>query len=256
MDDNLDTNANQDGGDVSGDGQAWLSSVPENLRSNDAFKGIEKSSDAWQQFVDLTGSSKTAVQIPGENATDEDRSAFYNSLGRPETADKYTLSKPENLPEGLTYDENVAEAFKGIFHGVGLSDSQASDIWGKYHEIAAQGYEAEQKAEKESFDTAVNALKDEWPGDKFKVNTELATRAFTKVFEDEAKQAEATAFIEDTKINGTALGNHPMFLKIFQQIGSIIGDDSLNHGRDNSMNGGDSEEAKAQKRFPNTKFKK
>lgn len=254
MNDNLETNPNDGGGD-GGTGQAWLSSVPENLRTHEAFKGIESSSDAWQQFTDLKVSSKTALQIPGENATDEDKSSFLNALGRPEAADGYTLTKPENLPEGMPYDENVSEAFKGIFHEIGLSDAQAGKLWGKYHEIAANGFGTSQKAEKEALDTSVNSLKDEWTGDQYKVNSELAHRAFTGIFKDEAKQSEAKSFIEDTKINGLALGNHPMFLKIFQQIGSVMSDDSLNHGGDNSLNGGLSDEQEAQKRFPNTKFK-
>lgn len=255
MNDNLETNPDGGGGDNTGSEQAWLSSVPENLRTNEAFKGVETSSDAWQQFVDMKVSSKTALQIPGENATDEDRSAFMNALGRPETADKYTFTKPEGLPEGLQYDDTVTEAFKSMFHEVGLSDANAGKLWEKYHEIAAQGHESEQKFEKEAMDTAVNQLKDEWSGDKFKVNTELAKRVFTNIFEDEAKQTEAKAFIQDTKINGLSLGDHPMFLKIFQQIGSVISDDVLNSGGGEGGEGGMSEEDKAKKRFPNTKFK-
>jgi len=254
MTENIDTNADLDGGN-DGNGAAWLSSVPENLRTNEAFKGIEKSSDAWQQFVDMKVNSETALQIPGDDATDEDRSAFMNKLGRPETAEEYTIAKPENLPNDVQYDENVEKVFKGVFHDVGLSDQNANKLWGKYHEMVAQGHEATQKAEKEAYDTAVNSLKDEWTGDKFKVNTEVAHRAFSGIFDDEGKNAEAKKFIEDTKVNGLPLGNHPMFLKVFQQIGSIIGDDKINQGRGNGLESGASDEDKAKKRFPNTKFK-
>jgi hypothetical protein len=254
MNDVIDTNAGSDGGDGSGAGAAWLSSVPENLRTNEAFKGIEKSSDAWQQFVDMKVKSKDALYIPGETATDAEKSAFYSKLGRPKTAEDYTITQPANYP--IEYDKNTESVFRSAFYEAGLSDESANKLWGKYHELVAQGHETSQKAEKEAHDAAVNALKDEWTGDKFKVNTEIASRAFSGIFDDAAKQGEAKKFIEETKVNGLPLGNHPMFLKVFHQIGSIIGDDKINHGRDGSLESGMSDEERAQKRFPNTKFKK
>lgn len=250
MNENLETNANLDGGE-GGNEAAWLSSVPENLRGNEAFKGIEKSSDAWQQFVDMKVNSETAVQIPGESATDEDRAAFLNKLGRPENAVDYTITKPDSLPEDMPYDDKMADVFKGVFHEIGLSDVAANQLWGKFYEIAAQGH----KADQEKTNDAVNSLKDEWAGEKFKVNTEVAHRAFAKTFEDEKQQAEATEFIESAKIDGVPLGNHPMFLKIFAQIGSVIGDDSANAGRGDGIESGLTDEDAAKKRFPNTDFK-
>ena len=248
------TEGNEHGGENTGSGAAWSSSVPENLRDNEAFKGIEKSSDAWQQFVDMKGRMESSVQIPGENATDEDRAAFYTKLGRPETADKYTITKPDTLPEGVQYSEDTEAIFKTAFHEVGLSDQAAQKLWGKYHEVVAQGYETQQKAEQAAHEAAINELKNDWTGDNFKVNTEIAHRAFTGIFKDETKQEEAKKFIEETKINGLPLGDHPMFLKMFHKIGSVIGDDTINHGR-GGLDSGMTDEEKAKLRFPNTKFK-
>ena len=254
MNDVLETGATGEGGEQTGSEQAWLTSVPESLRTNEAFKGIENASDAWQQFVDMKADSENTLRIPGEDSTDEDRAAFMNKLGRPETAEEYTIAKPEGLPEGVPYDENLETAFKGIFHENGIPDTAANALWGKYHEMVAEGHKQQQATEKEAYDTAVNSLKDEWTGDNFKVNTEIAFRAFSGVFEDAKQQEAATEFIKDTKINGLPIGDNPMFLKIFHQIGSIIGDDKLNQGRGDGFTSGLSDEDAAKKRFPNTKF--
>ena len=250
-----DAGTQNDGGQGNVTFQPWMDSLPDAHKQNESFTQFKEPSEAWDKFDSFLKAEGNTVVIPGDEASDEDRSTFLNKLGRPETADKYTFTKPEGLPEGLQYDDTVTEAFKSMFHDVGLSDANAGKLWEKYHEIAAQGHESEQKLEQEAMDTAVNQLKDEWSGDKFKVNTELAKRVFTNIFEDEAKQTEAKAFIQDTKINGLSLGDHPMFLKIFQQIGSVISDDVLNSGGGEGGEGGMSEEDKAKKRFPNTKFK-
>lgn len=244
----------ENGGSDNGESAAWLSSVPENLRDNDAFKGIESASDVYQQFVDLKGSAENMVTIPGQDASDEDRAAFFNRIGRPESAEKYTITKPENLPEDIPYDDATADHFKGVFHQIGLSNDQAGKIWNEYHEMVVKAHEMESNAEREATDAALNSLKDEWTGDKYKENTELAHRAFTQLFENEDQAKEAKAFLEDSKVGGVSLGNHPMFLKIFHQLASSIADDRLNTGRGDGINGESSEEERAKKRFPNTKF--
>ena len=255
MNDQLsDTTVDQGTQNVDGSDLGWRSALPDNLKNHEFVKDYAKPGDAIQDFVNLKTEAATMLKVPGDDATDEDRSAFYGKLGRPETAEEYTIAKPENLPDGVEYDENVETVFKGVFHEIGLSDQNANALWGKYHEMVTQGHEMEQKAEKEALDTAINSLKDEWTGDKFKVNTEVAHRAFSGVFEDAEKQSEAKTFIEETKINGLPLGSHPMFLKVFQKIGSIIGDDKINQGRDDSINAVSSDEERARKRFPNIDF--
>jgi len=256
MNDQL-SEAGADQGEQNNNGSdlGWRAALPDDLKNHDFVKDYAKPGDAIQAFVDLKTETSKMLRIPDEKSTDEERSAFLNALGRPQTAEEYNLAKPEGLPEDVPYDENISETFKGIFHEIGLSNSQAETIWGKYHDFIKSGYETSKKAEQEALDGAINSLKDEWTGDKFKENTELAHRAFTGIFEDKTKQEEAKTFIEETKINGLSLGDHPMFLKIFQQIGSVISDDRLNSGRGDGIQSGLSEEEQAKKRFPNTKFK-
>lgn len=239
-----------EGGEGGSGGSGWLSSVPENLRSHEAFKGIEKASDAWQEFVDLKVSSKGAIHIPGENATDEERNAYYKAIGRPDSADQYDLPDPQ-IPDGMEYNPEVKTVFQSVFYELDLPGQVAQKLWNKYNEAAIEGYNLQQKTEKEATEKAINELKDLWKGDTFKTNTELAKRTFLKQFEGDE---EAVKFIEETKINGLALGNHPIFLKVFHKLGSLISDDSAAGGR-GGEGGQVSDEEKAKQRFPNTKWR-
>lgn len=241
----LEAGANGEGGENNGGEKGWLSSIPENLREHEAFQGKENLSSVFKDYADLTVKSKDLLAIPGEDATDEDRAAFYAKLGRPEAAEQYELKTPEGLQEGL-HDEAVENAFKQLAFESGLSGDQASKLHGWYWNLVKSGQEQSQQATEK----AIDSLKDEWKGDAFKENTELAVRAFKQFGGDEAQK-----FIEETRVGGVSLGDHPMFLKIFAEIGKKIGDDTMGGDRSGSLDGVGSDEQVAKSRFPNTKFK-
>lgn len=248
----------------------WLAQLPDDLKANEILTshatlgdfanahiatvgrvseldGKVKESDG--KVTDLTKRLENALFVPGEKATDAERASFYAKLGRPETADKYSITKPADLPEGIQYSPEVETAFKQIAHESGLSDGQAGKLYGWYYGLVKAGYAQQAKAEKEATDAAVNALKDEWKGDSFKTNTELAARAFKKFG---GETPEIAKFIEETKVNGLPLGNHPMFLKVFAAIGKVISEDSMNAGDRRGAGGETSDEEKAKARFPAT----
>ncbi|MDA3834409.1 MAG: hypothetical protein PF495_13575, partial [Spirochaetales bacterium] len=231
----------------------WRSALPDNLKNHDDVKDFTKPGDAIQAFVDLKKEAGSMLKVPGDDATDDERSTFLNKLGRPENPDAYTLNKPEGLPEGV-YSEDTEKVFRTIFHEAGLNDDAAQKLWGKYHEMATEGQKVQVQKEKEANDKAINDLKDVWTGDKFDQNVETAHRAFSGLFENAEDQEAAKAFLAETKVGNLEIGNHPMFLKLFHRVGSIVGDDSMNFGRDGGDGSGMSDEDAAKKRFPNTKF--
>ena len=155
----------------------------------------------------------------------------------------------------MPYSEDTEKVFRNVFHEVGLNDSSAKKLWDKYHEMAVEGHKMQAQAEKEAGEKAINDLKDVWTGDKFKQNVELAHRAFSGLFESKEDQEAAKAFLSEAKVGNLEIGNHPMFLRLFHRVGSIVGDDSINFGREGSNDGGISDEEVARRRFPNTKFK-
>jgi len=247
---NLTPEGNDDQNDGGSKAPAWTAQLDKDLQGNERLTQFKTIGEMGKTFLELEGKSKNALFVPGEKATDEERAEFYAKLGRPESADKYSYTRPADLPDEIPYNAEVEAAYKQLFFKVGLSDAQAKEITETHLNLAKQGLEIQQKAEKEATEKAVNTLKDEWKGDAYKENSELAVRAFREL----GGGAEAKAFIENTKVDGIALGNHPMFLKIFANIGKKISDDSINSGRDGHK-GEMSEEDKAKARFPNTKFK-
>ena len=250
----LDGGATEDAGEKNVEFQPWMDSLPDAHKKNESFAQFKEPSDAWNKFDSFLKAEGNTLVIPGEGATDEDRSAFLNKLGRPGTPEEYQLTKPENMPESLQYSEDTEKVFRSVFHEAGLNDTSAQKLWGKYHEMAIEGQKVQDQAVKEAGEKAINDLKDVWVGDKFNQNVEIAHRAFKGLFESPEDQAAATAFLADTKVGNLEIGNHPMFLKLFHRVGSIIGDDRMNFGNDIGKGTGESEEEQARKMFPNTKF--
>lgn len=250
----------------------WLSQLPDDLKANETFTSYAtlgdfakahigtlgkvaeldgKVKDSDGKATDLTKRLENAVFMPGEKATDEERAAFYTKLGRPENAEKYTISKPTDLPEAIEYPVEVEAAFKEFAFKNGWSDVQAQGAYSWYWGLVKNGYAVREQQIAQATEAAVNKLKDEWKGDAFKVNSELATRAFKKFGGD---SAEVTKFIADAKVDGVTLGNHPTFLKVFAAIGKAISDSSLGDGGRDGGGTELSDEEKAKSRFPNTKF--
>lgn len=245
------TNAggNEGGGEGAVETPAWMNSMPDAYKQNEDFAKFGEAADAYAKFDELLKADGDALKIPGEDATDEDKNAFAQKLGRPETAEGYEIGKPDDLPEGVEYNEELEAAFRDTAFNLGMPKSQAEAIYSWYNSIVAKSENDRMIADQAALDKSVNELKDEWKGDAFKVNVELAHRVFTKFVGEEAQ-----AFIDEARVDGVTLGNHPMFLKAFHGISKVMANDALDSGRD-SGNGMLSDEAKAQKRFPNTKFK-
>ena len=249
MEDNDGGASGNAGGSGTVDFPGWMASLPDAHKTNESFAQFKEAPQVWDKFDSLLKAEGTAITIPDEKATDEQKAAFYTKLGRPEAADKYSITKPADLPEGIPYAPEVETAFKDFAFKNGIPDAQAKEIYSWYWGLVKNGYAAQEQATQQANEAAVNKLKDEWKGDAFKVNTELATRAFKKFGGD---SDEVSKFINESKVDGVPLGNHPMFLKVFASIGQAISDSSLGEGGRGGGTGELSDEDKAKARFPNT----
>lgn len=137
----------------------------------------------------LLGSS---IRIPGEKATDEERNAFLNKLGRPAEAKDYSFEPPKDLPEDLPYDGERATEFKGVAHQLGLTDKQAKGLhdWFASQTVkdfnSAKSGGAEKQLATAKEETA--KLVKEWgplDGDQMRTNLAFADKVLREVGGDE-----------------------------------------------------------------------
>ena len=228
------TNANQDNnpGGASGDNNqtappAWMAQLPVDLKDQKSLTKFKTIGDLGKSYMELERKSSNSIQMPGENATDDELSRYYGQLGRPETADRYTLQAP-NLPEGMSFDKTLETDFKTQAFTSGLNESQAKKIYDWLMGKQTESYASLVTARKEALSQAENNLKADW-GEKYSENMALMGRGL-KTFADDQ-------FISFVKKSG--LGNNADFAKIFAKIGKAISDDALITGADNGTDDND-----------------
>ena len=129
----------------------------------------------------------SAIRIPGKDAPQEEKDAYLNKLGRPESADKYELTVPKDMPEGLPYDGEFAKAAAAKAHALGLTQEQFAGLHDLFVQTQVEGFKGltaqQEAAMTERATKAGEALEKLWgplDGATAKANLELADQVFTQ----------------------------------------------------------------------------
>lgn len=198
-----------------------LSYLPESYRENPAFNKY-KSQDEFFKGVEnlqkLVGQKQivNGIQVPGENATPDEMNAFYSSLGRPESAEKYEFSKDIQLHEGLDL-ATEAKGISEIAFNLGLNKTQADGLMKAYAQMRNDLFQESETKVKETFDKAlVTAF-----GTDFKESLALAKRG-----------AKALGIAD--KLDQEGISSNPLVLKLCAELGKFTGEDSFENGKGDS----------------------
>lgn len=208
------------GGAPGGNMPEWLASLPEELRTDPSLvthKDIASVVKSYIHAQSLVG--RKGIIPPGENATPEQLSQFYEALGRPKTKDEYTL-EAAGLPEGMTISPAMTEGFKAKAHEMGLTAKQAKDLFSWYSTQVGDGVRQTQ-AQKEEAPRKFEAFLAE----KFGLNNS----------QQALQQAGGVlrAFSDDDIMAGikeSGLENSPWFFKLMHNISGKFSEGSLREG--------------------------
>lgn len=89
-----------------------------------------RAEDLGRSYINLeklVGRDK--VPIPTSDDDEEGWHRWYAASGRPEAPDKYDLKRPDKLPDGLDYDEDLEKDFRTWAHSNGLNKRQANNFY-------------------------------------------------------------------------------------------------------------------------------
>ena len=190
--------------------QARVAKDPKELES--LPKGL---SELYASYATLKASSVGAVKRPDKDAPKEAWDQFYQGLGRPESAEGYTLEKPQ-IPSGMRYDEAQEKWFRGVAYNLGMTQEQAKTFFDEYNKVQVAGVQRAIEAKKAQAAEALGKLKAEW-GDSFPDKWEGIRQAYTQFIPDGANGALFR------KIQAYGLDNDPDFLRMFRNIYEKIG---------------------------------
>lgn len=201
----------------------WNQALPEDIRNDPSMKDFKPNADGFVNLAKTHINSqkligKNRIALPGQNATPEEKAAFYNSIGRPQTPDDYKITLPETL-KNVTPDEEGLKQWKGFLHEQGLTNEQANNLIAKYYEDTDGALTARQAQIEAQQAEGINKLKDEW-GDNFDQNSAIAAGVVRKFGGEELQKY----------MDESGMGNNPALIGLFHNIGRAMLDDNAAGG--------------------------
>jgi hypothetical protein len=132
--------------------------------------------------------------------------------GAPATPEEYGITKPADLPEGATWNDELAKSLGAILHKFNVPKAAVPEL------LALQAATTQQAAQvfKASKEEGIAALKKEY-GDKYPEAEASVVRLVGQIFKE---PAELELF------NKSGLGNDPRFLSVMMRLAPLAEADS------------------------------
>lgn len=194
----------------------WKDGLPEELRNEPSLAGVKNLTTLAKSYVNaqkLVGKNK--ISIPGENATDDERNAFYSALGRPATANDYKHDKVE-IPEGYALNEEQVAAFRETAFNIGLSQEAFEKALAFDLARTKQATEAAVAEYNREYDETMAKLQQQY-GDKLPARISQVDKALT------------TFGIKDLFVQKGLTNNYQIF-EALANIGASISESKLKAG--------------------------
>ncbi len=211
---------------------SWLKDVPvEHLKTAGRYKSL---GDLLNGHAELRAKMDSALFVPGDDATGEERARFLERLGRPREASGYRPPRTD----GDGFDEARQTAFFEKAHGIGLTRDQVEALMTWELENARTAREEDRKAHLE----AHGRIQEAW-GEDAAANYEKAWRVGDILFPGGRREALGLAddpklwnarFAEALAAVAPSFMDHPHLGKADRDLGG--GDAALEAELDELMN--------------------
>ena len=198
----------------------WIAGLPDNLKTNESFKSFKTVGDFATNYLENStklseAERKLGNSVPklSDTATEAERGAYFDALGRPKDAKEYEFDgEDKNASEWTNH-------WKQQFHSLGLTKAQAKALSQQFNGQMQKMVEAHNAALKNEYTAAENALRSEY-GDKFDTNVELAKRVYQKHLGNEFDK-DFAAGTDKTRLST---------IKMLVKLAALTGEDSSPQG--------------------------
>ena len=198
----------------------FLSTLPDEMKTNPALLQTKDFNSLADQFINAQKTiGRKRLEAPTEEWTDENWNDFYGKL-RPEN-DEYAIPDevklPAEFPEGTQVPEFADETIQELvdFAGeMGLTQRQFDQLYARWAQMSVEGAQLTDQDSKEQLNSYRVSLEADW-GDNFEKNIQNSRESFAVSQEI----PELNELMQDAR-----LANHPGVLKLFNKLGSMMGD--------------------------------
>jgi len=194
----------------------WKDSISEVYRNDpniEKFTEIDALAKSYINATRMIGQDKMVV--PNKNFTEDQWEEAYVKMGRPESAEKYSLDVKSDI---VSLDEQAIKSFQEQSFKLGLNNEQAKGVLDFYkNNMEAQTQQAKVDAETTQAQ-AQNILSQEW-GRDYDSNIAKAKSLATANLSPEVFEMELA--------DGTRLGDNVDVIKGFAKIASMMSEDKI-----------------------------
>ena len=197
----------------------WRSTLSEDLKNDPTlsnFKDVESLAKTVVHQQKLLGSK---IPLP---KTDEERNELYTKLGRPETADKYEVTIPNDM-EHFMPKEDISQ-FKNVAHKIGLNNEQVNALMEFQVSATKNAMDNQGNVLNQEKEQSTEALKKEW-GYEYDKNVRAAQRALNVYGDNELQKL----------LSETSAGNNPAVIKFLATIGKEVTEDMAQNTTNNRL---------------------
>jgi hypothetical protein len=200
--------------------------LPEGWSKNlgDAFAEHSPTLDRFKSIDDLAKSflhfRKTGPAYPDENAAPEDVERFRTLARVPDSPDGYALAKPENLPEGIEWNDSNVKTIAEIAHKHHVPQPALQALLSAHLEQQAAAI-AEAQAAQQAEQAAARAEMQRvlGTGHDFARNAGMINHMVTTLADK--------AGIDPMDPGLAAIGSNPAALKLFYEVVKLTSEDSI-----------------------------
>jgi hypothetical protein len=200
----------------------WRDALPEEHRSAETLKKFEGKD--WSEvgpklavsYINLEKMPR-GVTPPKDDAKPEEWDKFYESLGRPKSADEYGVEA--KVPEGVAWNKQAEKTILGKAYKLGLTKKQAQGLLDDYVGLIAEGNTRIKQDASREVEQHLAEIEKDWGG-MTERNLALVQRCVTEFGGSEFKD-----WLDETN-----LGNDPRFLKFVHKMGVPMLEDNLIQG--------------------------
>jgi hypothetical protein len=211
--------------------QDLLAGQPDAIREAPWASNIKSVDDMFNQMSHLQSAVGQKGILPPKEGDEADRERFQVETGRPKEIGDYKLDHIEP-PEGVVKDDAMLDHMLGVLFKEGASQELVEKaVQAHYDYAGAQQQALLENGSKEHQET-LDTLHNEWRGEEFDKNLELAIRGGMKMFGGDGDAWEA--YGNQRLASGTVLGATAQHIKIWAEVGKIIQGDGNVGGRDGS----------------------
>jgi len=194
----------------------WKDSISEVYRNDpniQKFTEADALAKSYINAVRMIGQDKMIV--PNKNFTEDQWEEAYIKMGRPDSADKYSLDIKSDV---VPLDEQAIKSFQEQSFKLGLNNEQAKGVLDFYkNNMEAQTQQAKVDAET-SQAQAQNLLRQEW-GRDYDANIAKAKSLATANLAPEVFEMQLA--------DGSRLGDNVDVIKGFAKIASMMSEDKI-----------------------------